>query len=135
MWSWQNSMRQLESLTGVTTIVPCKPGMGAAEDNSGLSTHERKLAWSCKATLSTHIACQRLELINFFNFFIPACWVTVCEGKIQKNRESIWSGLMCTSSLVEIVWCTTSLRLSLCRWIQMQSECLYSVLWSTVLTL
>ena len=25
-------MRQLESLIVITTIVPCKPGMGAAED-------------------------------------------------------------------------------------------------------
>ena len=40
----QNGKRQLERLLGIATIVPCEPGMGAAEDNSRLSTHERKPA-------------------------------------------------------------------------------------------
>ena len=42
--AWQNGKMPLERLLGITTIVPCDPGMGAAEDNSRISTHEGKLA-------------------------------------------------------------------------------------------
>ena len=43
VWPWQNGKRQLKRLLGIATIVSCEPGMGAAEDNSRLSTHEGKL--------------------------------------------------------------------------------------------
>ena len=38
------ALAELQEATGKTSnIVPCEPGTGAAEDNSRLSTHERKL--------------------------------------------------------------------------------------------
>ena len=33
-----------ERILGITTIVPCESGMGAADDNNRLSTHEGDLA-------------------------------------------------------------------------------------------